>query len=153
MAIREEGMIDISSKPIVYRRAVAIGKIRLGHDSIFSIVNGTNPKGDVLENAKLAAIQAVKKTPDLIFMCHPISIEAVKVRFTIDENEGIVTTRVEVHASSKTGVEMEALSGVMAALLTLWDVCKRFEKYKTGNYPSTEIFEVKVLEKEKRGIK
>ncbi len=152
VATREEGMIDISSKPVLYRRAVATGKIRLGPDSISSIVEGTNPKGDVLENAKLSAIQAVKKTSDLIFMCHPIPIEAVKVRFEIDENSGVVTAIVEVFASSKTGVEMEALTGVTTALLTLWDVCKRFEKDSTGNYPHTEIFEVRVLEKEKRGI-
>ncbi len=149
---REEGMINISQKPVIYRRAVAVGKIQLGHDSISSIINGTNPKGDVLENAKLSAIQAVKKTPDLIFMCHPIPIEAVKTRFDVDESQGLVTVRVEVHASSKTGVEMEALTGVMAALLTLWDVCKRFEKDNAGNYPNTKILEVRVLEKEKRGI-
>ena len=142
-------MVDISDKPIVHREAIASGKILLNKQSFDSIVNKTNPKGDVLENAKLSAIHAVKKTPELIFMCHPIPIETVKVWFELDEAELSVTAFVKVIADWKTGVEMEALTGVSAALLSIWDLCKRFEKDENGNYPYTKIKDIRVIEKKK----
>ena len=77
------GMIDISSKKIISRKATAMGVIYLNTTSIEAIRNHTNPKGDVLENAKLAAVHAVKKTPDLVFLAHPIQISSVKVEFNI----------------------------------------------------------------------
>lgn len=146
-------MVDISDKPIVHREATASGKILLNKQSFDSIVRKTNPKGDVLENAKLSAIHAVKKTPELIFMCHPIPIENVKVWFELDDTELSVTVFVKVIADWKTGVEMEALTGVSAALLSIWDLCKRFEKDSDGNYPNTRIQNIKVIEKKKTELR
>jgi len=144
------GMVNISNKPVVHREAIAMGKIFLNSKSFASIVEKTNPKGDVLENAKLSAINAVKKTPELIFMCHPIPIENVKVWFELSQKELSVTIYVKVVADWKTGVEMEALTGVSAGLLSIWDVCKRYEKDETGNYPNTHIEEIRVVEKKKQ---
>ena len=142
-----KGMIDISDKQIVKRTAIATGFIKLNQESLTHIKNKTNPKGDVLENAKLAAIQGVKQTPNLIFMCHPLPIENIDVDFEIEQDGVRVTVTVTAHY--KTGVEMEALTGVSMALLTLWDVSKRFEKDETGNYPTTKIGDIRVLAKRK----
>ncbi len=145
-----KGMIDISSKPPMKRVAVASGEVILNETSLDHIRNGTNPKGDVLENAKLAAILAVKKTPELVFMCHPIQISSVKVEFEIEEDR--VRATVMVTTIDKTGVEIEAIAGVMNALLAILDVSKRFEKADDGNYPTTQIQNIKVLSKSKTPI-
>ena len=99
-----KGMIDISLKPPMIRVATASGQITLCSKSIQHIKNKTNPKGDVLENAKLAAISAVKKTPELVFMCHPIKINQVKFVFKVGEDN--VRVEVKVKAIDKTGVEL-----------------------------------------------
>lgn len=145
-----KGMIDIAEKTPMKRKAIAEGKIYLNSESIHSIQNGTNPKGDVLENAKLAAIHAVKKTPEMVFMCHPIRISSVKVDFKIDEKS--VTVQVQVSAIDKTGVEIEAVSGVMNALLAIFDLSKRYEKLADGSYPTAKITDIKVLKKIKEEV-
>jgi len=141
-------MVDISEKEDVERVAVASGSIKLKNSTVEKIKSGTIKKGDVLGCAETAAILAVKKTPDMIPLCHPISIEAVKVDFSIDE--GDIKAAVSVKSVGKTGVEMDALHGVSVALLTIWDMVKSEEKDETGNYPHTWIEEIRVEKKEKR---
>ncbi len=134
------GMIDISQKGITIRTATAAGRVVLG-DELFEILNRRLcPKGDVLETAKIAAINAVKATPSIIPMCHPILIEAVKVNFVMDETNKSVSVNVKVKSSGKTGVEMEALCGASAACLTIYDMLK----YKSKDMV---IREIKLMEK------
>ncbi|MGB9631458.1 MAG: cyclic pyranopterin monophosphate synthase MoaC [Candidatus Methanodesulfokora sp.] len=140
-------MVDISEKEPVLRIARARGRIKLRESTIKRIVEGRVEKGDVITVAKLAAIQAVKKTPEIIQLCHPIPIENVGVEVRIEKD--YVEVEVEVKAIAKTGVEMEALSGVSAALLNIWDMVKKYEKDEMGQYPSTAISDISVLEKRK----
>ncbi len=140
-------MVDISGKTDIMRRAVAAGEIRLKRETIEAVRNRKIVKGEVLETARIAAVMAVKKTPLLIPMCHNIPITGIDVRFDIAAET--ITATVEVSSVGKTGVEMEALHGVGVALLTIWDMVKSAEKDATGNYPSTEISNIRVLEKHK----
>lgn len=143
-------MVDISDKEDEEREAVASGKIKLKKSSIEAIKSGTIKKGDVFACAEIAAILAVKKTPDIIPLCHPIGISSVNVDFYIHDED--VEVKVYVKSINKTGVEMEALHGVNIALLTIWDMVKYIEKDESGNYPYTRIKEIKVENKEKRAI-
>ncbi len=143
------GMVDITDKPPVFRKATACGTIRLKAATIDAIKSGMVKKGDALATARLAAILAVKDTPRLIPMCHPILITGLDVNFEIAENR--VRASVTVTSEGKTGVEMEALTGVSAALLNVWDMVKYLEKDETGNYPETVIEEIRVVEKRKGG--
>jgi len=113
------------------------------------IVEKKLPKGDPETASTVAALNAVKDTPRILPYCHPIPIESVKVRFEYDEDTSTVKVCVEVKAHSKTGVEMEALTGVTVALLNLWDMVKAFEKDERGQYPFTAIEEVVVVSKVK----
>ncbi len=106
------------------RTAKAAGSVLLGAEAFAALQRGTCPKGDVLATAKVAAIQAVKATPALIPMCHPILIEAIEVDFALDEPGQAVGVTVAVKSTGKTGVEMEALSGVAGACLTIYDMLK-----------------------------
>jgi cyclic pyranopterin phosphate synthase len=117
-------MVDIAGKEITVRTAKAAGSIRLGPEAFEALKQGACPKGDVLATAKIAAIQAVKATPAIIPMCHPILIEGIDVRFSSDETRLSVGVTVIVKSSGKTGVEMEALHGVAAACLTIYDMLK-----------------------------
>ncbi|KPL24525.1 MAG: hypothetical protein AMJ75_03530 [Phycisphaerae bacterium SM1_79] len=135
-----KGMVDISGKDITVRTATASGCITLGQEGFNITKDGTCSKGDVLETAKIAAINAVKTTPSIIPMCHPISIEAVKVEFVMDEESKSVSVSVTVKSSGKTGVEMEALTGASAACLTIYDMLK----YKGKDMV---ISRIKLLEK------
>jgi len=135
-----KGMIDISGKDVTVRTAVASGSVILGAELFEILQQGQCPKGDVLETAKIAAINAVKATPSIIPMCHPIGIEAVKVDFTLNEDSKSVCVSVMVKSSGKTGVEMEALTGASAACLSIYDMLK----YKGK---SMVISEIKLLEK------
>ncbi|QOJ78317.1 cyclic pyranopterin monophosphate synthase MoaC [Infirmifilum lucidum] len=141
-------MVDITEKPVVYREATARGFIRLRKETVNAIREGKVPKGDVLNVARIAAVQAVKRTWDLLPLCHPIPITSVSVDFNVRE-DGVEVT-VTVKATSKTGVEMEALTGASIALLTVWDMVKALEKDERGQYPYTSIQEIKVVEKIKR---
>jgi cyclic pyranopterin phosphate synthase len=135
-----KGMVDISGKDITVRTATASGSIVLGEEGFNILKTGTSIKGDILETAKIAAINAVKATPSIIPMCHPVSIEAVKVEFVADEADKTVCASVTVKSSGKTGVEMEALTGASAACLTIYDMLK----YKGKGMV---ISQIKLLEK------
>jgi cyclic pyranopterin phosphate synthase len=141
------GMVDITSKPPLFRKATASGTIRLKESTIKVISAGQVKKGDVLTTARLAAILAVKDTPRLIPLCHPIPITGLDVNFDLEGAR--VRATVTVTSVGKTGVEMEALTGVAVALLNVWDMVKYLEKDETGNYPETEIEEIRVLQKRK----
>lgn len=140
-------MVDIAGKADVLRRAVAAGEIRLKRETLEAVKNRKIVKGEVLETARIAAVMAVKKTPLAIPMCHNIPVTSIDVRFDMEEDT--ITATVEVSSFGKTGVEMEALHGVSVALLTIWDMVKSAEKDATGNYPSTGISNIRVLEKTK----
>jgi cyclic pyranopterin phosphate synthase len=147
---RSAGMVDISQKGEVERVATASGRIKLRQSTIEKLQSGTTKKGNVLESAELAAILAVKKTPEVIPLCHQINIANVKVEFTVGEED--IKVSVSVKSVGKTGVEMDALHGLAVALLTIWDMVKAEEKDETGNYPYTKIEEIVVDKKEKRSL-
>lgn len=144
-------MVDISEKPDVIRRAVAAGEIRLKPETIEAIKNKKIVKGEVLETARIAVVMAVKRTPYVIPMCHQIPVTGIDVKFEVGKE--VIEATVEVRSIGKTGVEMEALHGVSMALLTIWDMVKSAEKDETGNYPATEIQNIRVLEKSKSNFK
>ncbi len=144
------GMVEITEKQALRRRAVASGVIRLKESTVEAISKGEVEKGDVLTVARVAAIQAVKETPRAIPMCHPIPITGVEVAFEL--LSGQIRATVVVTSVGRTGVEMEALAGISAALLNIWDMVKSREKDETGNYPSTSIEEIRVVEKRKDKI-
>ena len=135
-----KGMVDISGKDITVRTATSTGCVVLGEDVFEVLRQGQCPKGDVLETTKIAVINAVKATASIIPMCHPISIEAVKVDFVTDEDTKSVFVNVKVKSSGKTGVEMEALCGASAGCLTIYDMLK----YKSKDMV---IREIKLMEK------
>ncbi len=136
----DKGMIDIGDKEITARTARARGCIVLGRAAFDALRQGACIKGDALATAKVAAINAVKSTPALIPMCHPILIEGVEVEFELNEPDTSVTATVTVKSSGKTGVEMEALTGAAAACLTIYDMLKYTGKAMT-------ITEVVLIEK------
>ncbi|TAJ43662.1 cyclic pyranopterin monophosphate synthase MoaC [Methanofollis fontis] len=140
-------MVDVSAKPDVVREAVAAGRIRLRPETLAAIREGTVLKGNVLATARVAATLAVKDTPRIIPMCHPLALGGVEVDFA--EVEGAIEARVRVRSYGRTGVEMEALTGVSAALLTVWDMVKSAEKDEDGQYPWTGIEGIAVIEKRK----
>jgi len=143
-------MVDITKKDIIYREATAIGRIKLKKETIERIMRGEIEKGDVISASKLVAIMAVKRTPELLPLCHPIQITGVNVDIYPIQNG--LEVKVTVKATAKTGVEMEALAGVSAALLNIWDMVKKYEKDKNGQYPHTEIYSIRVISKIKREI-
>ena len=118
------GMVDVSAKDNTTRTAKAIGKIILGDSAFEAVKGGTCAKGDVLATAKVAALQAAKSTPALIPMCHPIMIESLNVDFAENKSERSITVAATVKSSGKTGVEMEALTAVSVACLTIYDMLK-----------------------------
>ena len=140
-------MIDVSEKKTVYRSATAAGRIKLKTTTIKQIKEAGIKKGDPLTVAEIAAILAVKKTPELIPLCHNIPIGQVDVTYSLAEDSVEATCTVVTHA--QTGVEMEALIGVTTALLNIWDMTKYLEKDENGQYPDTVITDVRVLEKRK----
>ncbi|MFY9800697.1 MAG: cyclic pyranopterin monophosphate synthase MoaC [Methanoregula sp.] len=140
-------MVDISAKNDVIREAVAAGKIYLRPETLAAIREGKVVKGNVLSTARVAATMAVKNTSNLIPMCHPIPINSVTVDFS--EGDGFIESIVVVKMTGKTGVEMEALTGVSVALLTVWDMVKSAEKDAQGQYPVTSITDIRVVEKKK----
>ncbi len=139
------GMVDITQKRDVLRIARARGTIVLKSTTVDEIKSGKIKKGDVFETAKLAGTMAVKKTPEIIPYCHPIPIEGVDFKFNMHGNR--IDVECEVKAHYKTGVEMEALTGVSVALLTIWDMVKYLEKDEKGQYPMTQIKDIEVIEK------
>ena len=119
-------MIDVGQKKTTRREATAQGKILLSSETIESIKKGRIPKGDVINCAKVAAILAAKKTPELIPLCHPLQITHSKIDFVLGKNE--IEIRAEIGAVDRTGVEMEALTAVATAALTIYDMCKGLDR-------------------------
>ena len=140
--------VDISNKPVVYREATAVGRIRLRPSTIERIRKGELEKGDPLSLASTSAIMAAKQTPSIIALCHPLRIEESVP--TVKVGKDWVEVSMKVAAHEKTGVEMEALTAVSVALLNIWDVTKMYEKDENGQYPSTEIGPIRVVKKVKR---
>jgi cyclic pyranopterin monophosphate synthase len=140
-------MVDITAKGDVTREATAKGRIYLRKETLLAIQQGTVIKGNVLATARVAATLAVKDTPRIIPMCHQIPIGAIQVEF--NEEELWIEATVRVRTVGKTGVEMEALTGVSVALLTIWDMVKSAEKDENGQYPVTRIDAICVTEKKK----
>jgi len=142
---RTPRMVDITRKPDVVRVAIAEGFIKLRKETVERIRAGEVEKGDPLSIAALAAVLAVKNTPNTVVLAHNIPITSVKPEFEI-RDDGVLA-RVEVTTTAKTGVEMEALTAVAAALLNIWDVVKKYEKDETGQYPHTRIEYIRVVRK------
>ncbi len=140
-------MVDIGGKDHLNRKARASGFIKLEFETIEKIKDNEVPKGDVLSVAKTAGIMAIKNTTQIIPLTHPIPITGAEINFDLKENG--IEVKVEVKSKGQTGVEMEALSGVMATLLTIWDMVKGFEKDEEGQYPNTRIRDIRVEEKVK----
>ncbi len=140
-------MVDISGKGEVAREATASGRIYLRPETLAAIREGTVVKGNVLATARVAATLAVKNTANIIPMCHPVPISSITVDFS--EGDGFIEVTVVVKMTGRTGVEMEALTGVSVALLTVWDMVKSAEKDKDGQYPVTRIEGIRVVEKRK----
>jgi cyclic pyranopterin phosphate synthase len=124
-------MVDVSAKASTYRVAVAQGCIRMAPATLALIQSGTAKKGDVLGIARIAGIQGAKKTADLIPLCHPIALTRVAVGFEIDASTCTVMCRATAECTGQTGVEMEALSAVSVALLTIYDMCKAVDRSMT----------------------
>jgi cyclic pyranopterin monophosphate synthase len=140
-------MVDITDKEDVKREAVASGKIYLRTDTLCAIREGTVVKGNVLATARVAATLAIKDTPRIIPMCHTLPVGAISIDFS--ETGDFIEVTVRVKTTGKTGVEMEALTGVTVALLTVWDMVKSAEKDSAGQYPVTKITDIYVVEKRK----
>ena len=121
-------MVDVTEKNITQREAIATGTIFVNEETFKRIKEGTIAKGDVLGVARVAGIMATKKTSELIPMCHPLMITKSKIDFELNEEEKSVTAICTVKLAGKTGVEMEALTGVNVALLTIYDMCKAINK-------------------------
>jgi len=121
-------MVDVSAKDVTTRIAIASGEIHMQPETLVHIRQGKLKKGDVLAVADVAAVMAAKKTSDLIPMCHPLMLSGIDVTFTeLDKNYGLKVS-VSVKCNGKTGVEMEALTAVSTALLTIYDMCKAVDK-------------------------
>ena len=139
-------MVEVGAKPDQKRRAIASGKICLDKHTIELIQNEEIKKGNVLTTAQIAGIQAVKNTSSMIPLCHPLALTGIELDFKVDETE--ITATCSVNTLGKTGVEMEAITGVSVALLTIWDMVKAVEKDENGQYPATRISDIKVIKKE-----
>ena len=142
-----DAIVDITNKKDTVRIATASGILRLNEKSIRAIRNKSVKKGDVIEASTVAAIQAVKETPRIIPHCHPIPLQACDVNWNIEND--LLRCTVTVKATYKTGLEMEAITGVCAGLLCALDMVKSFEKDEQGLYPETTIDEVKIIDKVK----
>ncbi len=136
-------MVDIGGKPILSRRAFASGFIELSEHTVEVVRANALHKGDVLSVAQIAGIQAAKQTPALIPLCHTLWLDKVSINFEITEHG--IKTNCSVDSVGKTGVEMEALTAVSVALLTIYDMCKAIDK-------TMIIKEIRLLKKEKKKI-
>lgn len=122
-------MVDISEKKITARTAAASGIIRMSDEALSAAAEGKMPKGDVFSTARIAGIMAAKKTCELIPLCHQINLSHVTIDFEICPDEGYIRCECRVKLEAKTGAEMEALTGVSTALLTVYDMCKAIDKH------------------------
>lgn len=120
-------MVDVSAKAVTARRAEARGRVLLSADAVAALRGGTVPKGDALAVARIAAIQAVKRTPDLVPLAHPVAVHAVEVDLAVADDG--VDLRAEVRTADRTGIEMEALTAVTVGALALVDMVKAVDKH------------------------
>lgn len=121
-------MVDVSEKDITVRRAVAVGEIHVSSEIMGHIKNGTMKKGDVLAVAQVAGIQAAKHNWELIPMCHPLPLTGIDISFSLSDDPCMVEISATVTCTGVTGVEMEALTAVSVAALTIYDMCKAVQK-------------------------
>ncbi|MEM0361354.1 MAG: cyclic pyranopterin monophosphate synthase MoaC [Sulfolobales archaeon] len=143
-------MVDITSKEVTYREAVAEGFIKLRRETLDIIRKGGVEKGDIVSVTKIAGILAAKKTSELLPLCHPIPITYVSL--DLDVLEDGIKVRATVKTNAQTGVEMEALTATATALLNIWDMVKKYEKDERGQYPITEISYIRVIHKGKTAL-
>jgi cyclic pyranopterin phosphate synthase len=142
----EEGaarMVDVGEKAVIRRTATAAGYVRMSPETIRALREQALPKGDALNTARIAGVMAAKRTPDLIPLCHGLNLTSIDLEFTV-KDEGVELVAV-ARASDRTGVEMEALTAVSVAALTLYDMCKAVDK-------GMVIGDVRLLEKTKEEI-
>lgn len=121
-------MVDVGAKPLTQRTAVAAGRVLVNRDTFSLIASGGVKKGDVLTVAQIAGIMGAKRTPDLIPMCHPVLTDGVQLSLSLDEERCSVEIQATVTCNGKTGVEMEALTAVSTAALTVYDMCKAVQR-------------------------
>ena len=121
-------MVDVSKKEISERTAVAKGSISMNDEAIRAVLDGTAKKGDVLAVARIGGIMAAKRCAELIPLCHPLNFDECAIDFSIDEERKEIEASCRVKLSGKTGAEMEALTGVSVALLTIYDMCKALDR-------------------------
>ena len=133
-------MVDVTEKAVTHRRAAAAGEIRVSPETMVHIKNGTLKKGDVLAVAQVAGIQAAKHNWELIPMCHPLPLTGVDITFRLSDEPCMVEIQAAITCTGVTGVEMEALTGVSTALLTIYDMCKAVDK-------GMELGEIHLVEK------
>jgi len=133
-------MVDVGAKQVTDRRAVAQGVVRMKPETAAAVAAGDAPKGDVFSTARIAGIQAAKRTAELIPLCHPLPLSFIDVSMEVDAGAGTVTIRSDVRTSGQTGVEMEALTACSVAALTVYDMVKGIER-------GVEIGEIVLLEK------
>ena len=133
-------MVDVGGKPVTDRRAVAKAVVRMSPETAARVARGDAPKGDVVGTARLAGIQAAKRTSELIPLCHPLPLTFVDIDAEVDVEAGTVTLTSEARTSAQTGVEMEAMVGCAVAALTVYDMVKGVER-------GVEIADVALLEK------
>jgi cyclic pyranopterin phosphate synthase len=142
-------MVDVSGKAEIFREATAKGTIKLKPETVNLIKNGKIAKGDPLYTAKIAGVLAAKKTSELVPLCHPLPLTNVQVETEVLDKSTVGVTAV-VKTKAQTGVEMEALTAVSVALLTVWDMTKQYEKDASGQYPTTKIEDIRVVSKVKQ---
>lgn len=133
-------MVDVSEKEVTVRKAVAKARVEMSRETLRLIQKGGLPKGDVLSVAHVAGIMAAKRTHELIPMCHPLSLTGIDIKFHIDENDSAVEVEAAVRTRDRTGVEMEALTAVSIAALTIYDMCKAVER-------GIKITDIKLIKK------
>ena len=133
-------MVDVGEKPVSVRTAVAAGRVLVSRETFELIKSGGMKKGDVLTVAQVAGVMGAKRTPDLIPMCHPILIDGIDLALRLDEARCSVEIEASVSCAGRTGVEMEALTAVSTAALTVYDMCKAVQK-------DMEITDIRLLEK------
>ena len=134
-------MVDVADKDVTSRSAIAQGTVQMEASTLAAIRDGKVPKGDVLAAARIAGIMAAKRTPELIPLCHTLLLSKVAVDFEVDEAANAIIITAEVRCKGQTGVEMEALTAVSVAALTIYDMAKALEKGMT-------IGEIRLLEKQ-----
>ena len=124
----EANMVDVSGKAVTTREAIAEGELHLSAEALAQVKTNSAAKGDVLAVARIAGIQGAKQCASLIPLCHPLALSKVDIEFTLDEQNNRIITRCRCKLNGQTGVEMEALTGVNVALLTLFDMCKAVDR-------------------------